>query len=368
LFETFDGLDELDLVEFYEHDANWSNRMILGDALNVMASLAEREALRGKVQMIYIDPPYGIKFGSNWQASTRKRDVKDGKIADASREVEQIKAFRDTWELGIHSYLTYLRDRLAVAKDLLTESGSVFVQIGDDNVHLVRSLMDEVFGSENFVSLITFRTTSGFAQSAALPREGNYLVWYGRDATVVKYRALYRTRALADDVGARYGRIELPDGTRRPMTANELKSPPAGEVYRHADLTSQVATPSGTVPFDFDGHTFRPGSGSHWKTTVNGLKRLAAARRLAAPTQNSLAYVRYLNDFPVGELTNSWSDTQTGAFTDDKVYVVQTNSKIIERCMLMTTDPGDLVLDPTCGSGTTAHVAERRCGGAGAGS
>ena len=235
----------------------------------------------------------------------------------------------------------------------------MFVQIGDENVHLVRSLMDEVFGSENFVSLITFKTTSGFTQSAALPRDGDYLVWFARDAATMKYRTVYRPRTLSDDVGARYRRIELPDGTRRPMTRIEMVTPPAGEVYRHDNLTSQGATPSGTVEFQFEGHAFHPGPGSHWKTTTEGLRRLGICRRLAAPTKNSLAYVRYLNDFPVREFTNTWLDTQTGAFTDDKVYVVQTNSKIIERCMLMTTDPGDLVLDPTCGSGTTAQVAEQ---------
>jgi adenine-specific DNA-methyltransferase len=359
LFDAFDGLPELDLVDFYRHEANWSNRMILGDSLNVMASLAERERLRGKVQMIYIDPPYGIKFGSNWQVSARKRDVKDGKLEDATREVEQIKAFRDTWEHGISSYLTYLRDRLTVAKQLLTKSGSLFLQIGDENVHLVRSLLDEVFGSENFVSLITFKTTSGFTQSGALPRDSNYLLWYASEIKSLKYRKLYRPRSLADDAGARYRRIELSDGTRRPMRADELKNPPAGRIYRHDNLTSQGATPSGTIPFDFEDQTFHPGSGSHWKTTKEGLKRLATAGRLAAPTKRSLAYVRYLDDFPVGEFTNTWLDTQTGAFTDDKIYVVQTNAKIVERCMLMATDPGDLVLDPTCGSGTTAFAAEQ---------
>ena len=359
LFDTFDGLGELELVDFYRHPANWSNRMILGDSLNVMASLADREGLRGQVQMIYVDPPYGIKFGSNWQVSTRNRDVKDGKLEDASREVEQIKAFRDTWELGIHSYLSYLRDRLTVAKELLTERGSIFVQIGDENVHLVRSVMDEVFGSENFVSLITFKTTSGFTQATALPRDGDYLLWYAKSIQSLKYRPLYRKRTLADDIGARYRRIELPDGTQRPMTESERRNPPEGRVYRHDNLTSQGATTSGTVPFEFEGTGFHPGSGSHWKTTVDGLTRLKAARRLAAPTKNSLAYVRYFDDFPVAEFSNTWLDTQTGAFTEDKVYVVQTNTKVIERCLLMTTEPGDLVLDPTCGSGTTAFVAEQ---------
>jgi adenine-specific DNA-methyltransferase len=359
LFADFDGLSFEEKIDFYHHEANWSNRMILGDSLLVMASLAEKEGLRGKVQMIYLDPPYGIRFGSNWQVSTRQRDVRDGKDTDLTRQPEQVKAFRDTWELGIHSYLTYLRDRFVVARDLLTESGSIFVQIGDENVHLVRSVMDEIFGSENFVSLITFKTTSGFTQSMALPRDSDYLIWYAQSISSLKSRSLYRPRSLSDDVGARYRRIELSDGSRRPLSANELASPPLGRVYRHDNLTSQGPTPSGTVPFEFEGHEFHPGSGSHWKTTVEGLHRLALAARLAAPTKNSLAYVRYLDDFPVSELTNTWSDTQTGAFTEDKVYVVQTNTKVIERCVLMSTDPGDLVLDPTCGSGTTAYVAEQ---------
>jgi adenine-specific DNA-methyltransferase len=363
LFDTFDGLSELDLVDFYQHEANWSNRMILGDSQQVMASLAERELLRGKVQMIYIDPPYGIKFGSNWQVSTRKRDVKDGKLEDAAREAEQIKAFRDTWELGIHSYLSYLRDRLVVARDLLTESGGVFVQIGDDNVHLVRNLMDEVFGSDNFVSQIGFSTTSGFSQSSALARSGDYVLWYARSIDNLKYRRIFQSRGIENDVGGRYRRIELTDGTRRPMTAAErtdAQTIPAGaRIYRHDNLTSQGTTPSGTVDFTFEEHEFHPGAGSHWKTTVEGLGRLELSGRLAAPTAKSLTYVRYLHDFPVAEFNNRWSDTQTGAFTEDKVYVVQTNTKVIERCLLMCTDPGDLVLDPTCGSGTTAYVAEQ---------
>jgi adenine-specific DNA-methyltransferase len=362
LFDTFDGLDELAQLEFYQHQANWSNRMVLGDSLQVMASLAERELLRGKVQMVYIDPPYGIKFGSNWQATARNRDVKDGKHEDIAREVEQIKAFRDTWELGIHSYLSYLRDRLVVARDLLTVSGSCFVQIGDENVHLVRSLMDEVFGSENFVSQIRFATTSGFTQSAALARSGDHVLWFAKGAEQLKYRKLYARRGIADDIGGRYRRVELADGNRRPMLSDErddpMAIPAASRIYRHDNLTSQGATPSGTVPFEFEGTRFHPGTGSHWKTTSDGLQKLAYARRLGAPTARSLAYVRYLDDFPVSEYTNSWDDTQTGAFTEDKIYVVQTNTKVIERCMLMCTDPGDLVLDPTCGSGTTAFVAE----------
>ncbi len=365
LFETFDGLDELDLVEFYRHDANWSNRMILGDSLNVMASLSEREALRGKVQMIYVDPPYGIKFNSNWQVSARKRDVKDGKIEDATREVEQIKAFRDTWELGIHSYLTYLRDRLTVAKDLLTESGSCFVQIGDENVHLVRSLMDEVFGSENFVSAVVLRTTSGAGSPSGgtltLAGVHDYVIWYARDREKIKYRQLYADKST-EQGGSLYRRVRLGDGGERPATTEEMLDPatlPAGaRLFRPDNLTSQSSPESATFAVDFDGQSIRPGKGG-WKTNPAGMTRLRAARRLYLTQNDTLQYERYLDDFPAMPLNNVWTDVGTGSFTADKVYVVQTNVKIIQRCLLMTTDPGDLVLDPTCGSGTTAYVAEQ---------
>lgn len=364
LFSDFNGLPEdfSERVDFYHHDGHWSNRLILGDSLLVMTSLAEKENLKGRVQMIYLDPPYGIKFASNWQVSTRKRDVKDGKSEDLTRQPEQVKAFRDTWKMGIHSYLAYLRDRLVVARDLLTESGSAFVQIGDENVHLVRCLLDEVFGPENFVSLISFRTTTNLI-SNYLGRSCDYILWYGRDAERLKYRQVYEPRTYADDSGGRYSRVELPDGTRRVMTIDERaeigRLPVGANIYRHGDLTSQGATTTGTVPFEFQGHSYHPGNSRHWTTSGEGQQRLAIANRLAAPTRNSLTYVRYLKDFPVGEFTNVWGDTATGAFTEDKVYVVQTNTKVIERCLLMSTDPGDLVLDPTCGSGTTAFVAEQ---------
>ena len=358
LFDHFDGLPELDLVDFYQHQANWSNRMILGDSLNVMASLAERERLRGKVQMIYIDPPYGIKFGSNWQVSARKRDVKDGKLEDASREVEQIKAFRDTWEYGINSYLTYLRDRLTVAKELLTESGSIFVQIGDENVHLVRSLMDEAFGSENFVSLITFFTTSGFSQTTALARNGDFLLWYARERGSLKVRSLW---ARAGDRQA-YRWVLMADGSYRGMTARELDGvepiPSDGRVYAPGDLQSQGAA-NEPQPFEYEGVTYRPGANSHWKPNYpTGMERLTLAGRLHV-ARRSLRYRRFLDDFPYQAQTNVWTDTGTGNFTDEKVYVVQTNTKVVERCLLIATDPGDLVLDPTCGSGTTAAIAEQ---------
>ncbi|MEX2652084.1 MAG: site-specific DNA-methyltransferase [Acidimicrobiia bacterium] len=362
LFDTFDGHAVLDQIEFYQHEANWSNRMILGDSLNVLASLAEREALRGKVQMIYVDPPYGIKFGSNWQVSARKRDVKDGKLEDASREVEQIKAFRDTWELGIHSYLTYLRDRLMVAKDLLTESGSVFVQIGDENIHLVRALMDEVFGSENFVNLVPFQKTAGAGSPSGstdvLPRVVDYLVWYARSKESIKYRELLLPKGLDSFIPSAYGRVETTDGDRRSASARERTGDllPGDRLYALDNLTSASGVDKTRYPVELDGRVFLPGAGV-WKTSEEGMKRLVAARRVEATTAR-LGYVRYLEDFPAVKLPNVWTDT-VSSFMAGKVYVVQTNSRIVERCMLMTTDPGDLVLDPTCGSGTTAFVAEQ---------
>jgi adenine-specific DNA-methyltransferase len=268
LFDAFDGLDELDLVDFYRHPANWSNRMILGDSLQVMASLAERESLRGKVQMIYIDPPYGIKFGSNWQVSARKRDVKDGKQEDTAREAEQIKAFRDTWELGIGSYLTYLRDRLVVARDLLTNSGSVFVQIGDENVHLVRSLLDEVFGSENFVSLVSFRTTSGAGSFAGgtqvLASTNDFVVWYARTKESIKYRQLYLAKGVGEAGGGQYTWLEGPDGQRSRATVDQLSRPADGfRVFRPDQFTSQTTRVGQTTifPIEVDGKTYRPAKG-----------------------------------------------------------------------------------------------------------
>ncbi|WBB50941.1 site-specific DNA-methyltransferase [Verrucosispora sp. WMMA2044] len=358
-YADFDGLDDWQSVEYYQHEANWSNRMILGDSLRVMASLAEKERLRGKVQMIYIDPPYGIKFGSNWQMSARKRDVKDGNLADVTREVEQIKAFRDTWELGINSYLAYLRDRLIIARDLLTESGSIFVQIGDENVHMVRCLLDEVFGPENFVSLISFVTTSGF-DSSTLARAGDYVVWYARSANQAKVRRVWQE---ADrNPGGSYRWLMLPDGHYRSMTSAELAGsaplPPEAKLYAPDNLQSQ--NPAGVdQPFEYQGKTYRPMATSHWKANYpDGMNRLKWAGRIHA-AKNSLRYVRYAEDFPLRSINNMWTDTGTGNFTDDKVYVVQTNTKVVERCMLMCSDPGDLVLDPTCGSGTTAYVAEQ---------
>lgn len=363
LFSDFNGLPFEQKVDFYQHERHWSNRMVLGDSLMVMTSLAEKEGLRGQVQMIYIDPPYGIKFGSNWQVSTRKRDVRDGRAEDATREPEVIRAFRDTWEYGIHSYLAYLRDRLVGARDLLSETGSVFVQIGDQNVHLVRSLLDEVFGSANFVSLITFRkvaaVSSPMARVEALAGTTDYVAWYARDANRLKYRQLFLPKADGEGTGE-YVFVEA-DGVRRPLTSQEREDgrliPKGARPYRQDNLTSSGHSEELSRPFSYGGQTYQLSGAIHWKTTPAGLERLAIARRLERRGV-SLAYVRFLSDFPVFPLVNTWADTSWG-FAEDKTYVVQTTSKVIARCMLMTTDPGDLVLDPTCGSGTTAYVAEQ---------
>ena len=362
LFADFNGLpDGVAGTEFYQHDANWSNRMILGDSLQVMASLAEREGLRGQVQCIYIDPPYGIKFNSNFQWSTTSRDVRDGKAEHITREPEQVKAFRDTWRDGIHSYLTYLRDRLTVARDLLTESGSVFVQIGDENVHRVRALMDEVFGEENSIAQIFFKTTSNLGGSF-IGGSGDFLLWYAKEKQTCKYRPLFQESGLEQDTGNRFTRVQTDDFTRRPMLPPERARERAAlarvRVYRHDNLKSQSGGETTGFDYAYEGHRFKRGRG-FWKTTITGMNRLARAWRLGYPTLNSLSYVRFIDDFAVSPITDLWTDTQTGAFTDEKTYVVQTNTKVVERCLLMVTDPGDLVLDPTCGSGTTAYVAEQ---------
>lgn len=339
-------------VQFYRHDVNWSNRLILGDSLNVMSSLALREDLTGKVQMIYMDPPYGIKFRSNFQPEINKREVKDQDVY-LTREPEMVKAYRDTWVLGIHSYLSYLRDRLYCARELLTDSGSMFLQINDRNLHHVRELLDEVFGPNNFVALITFRTTSNLV-SGTIGTNSDYLLWYAKRIDLLKYHQLYSSRTLADDIGERYTRLELRDGQRRFMTETERSDstfPPQSRVYRHDNIASQGETATSTVRFEFEGRKYHPGAGRHWRTTVDGLRRLEVSRRLAAPSPDSLAYVRFLDDFAAAELSNVWTDTQTGAFTDTKRYVVQTNTKVIGRCILMATDPGDLVLDRLAGAG-----------------
>jgi adenine-specific DNA-methyltransferase len=359
LFNDYDGIEFSELVEFYQHEQNWANRMILGDSLLVMSSLAEKEGLKGKVQMIYMDPPYGIKFGSNWQVSTRKRDVKDGKAEDATRQPEQIKAFRDTWELGIHSYLAYLRDRLTVARELLTESGSIFVQIGDENVHLVRAVMDEVFGSENYIAEIIVEKTSSLSMEF-VDRVSDYVLWYAKDRGSTKYRQLWLDKSQSRTGWDLYRYIETPDRSRRELTAEERSQPDKlvelGRPYLVADLTSQTQATTTRYQAEFDGETFDIGK-RQWATPPEGLERLKWADRVQRRA-SSIGMVRFYDDFPVIPVRNIWSDTGTGSFTESKVYVVQTNTKIVERCLLMATDPGDLVLDPTCGSGTTAVVAE----------
>ena len=360
LFSDFNGMPSgADKTEFYAHDQNWSNRMILGDSLQVMASLAEREGMRGKVQCIYFDPPYGIKFNSNFQWSTTSRDVKDGKADHITREPEQVKAFRDTWRDGIHSYLTYLRDRLTVAGDLLTDSGSIFVQIGDENVHRVRAVMDEVFGDSNFISLITTKKSGGMGQ-AHIDNISDYIVWFAKDATAAKYRPAYIEKDLREGAGARYRSVQAIDGTIRPLKANEANGEQAlgeGErVFLAGPLTSETASESTLFEFTLNGHKLRPRKGG-WKTSATGMERLLKANRLLK-TKEFVNNKIFFDDFAAVAIPNLWEDTM-GTAEQNKVYVVQTTSKVIQRCLLMTTDPGDLVLDPPCGSGTTATVADQ---------
>jgi adenine-specific DNA-methyltransferase len=363
LFADFNGIPQgVDKTEFYQHDQNWSNRMILGDSLQVMASLAEREGLRGKVQCIYFDPPYGIKFNSNFQWSTTSRDVKDGNAGHITREPEQVKAFRDTWRDGIHSYLTYLRDRLTVARDLLSESGSIFVQIGDENVHRVRAVMEEVFGERNVVSQIAFRTTTGRANDL-LAAASNFLIWAAREKSKCKYRSPYQDKTAGSSTEQVYSvwQDEAGVSARLNKTPKSDQSllPAGARVFRPDNLTS--SRPAGETDvrqFAFRGQSFNFGKGT-FKSDKVGLNRLGRAGRLWPTSQGTIQYVRYFDDFPVIPFSNMWTDTGTGSFTEDKVYVVQTNTKVVERCLLRTTDAGDLVLDPTCGSGTTAFVAEQ---------
>ena len=364
-FETLENNPPLrNAIEFYKHDQNWSNRLIAGDSLLVMNSLLEKEGMAGKIQMIYIDPPYGIKYASNFQPFVNKKNVKDGKDEDLTQEPEVLKAFRDTWERGIHSYLTYLRNRLFLAKNLLKESGSCAVQISDKNFHYVKNLMDEVFGAKNFVSVIAFRKTS-FATSNYIPVLYDYIIWYATDIKKLKYRKLFsQKRTPVNDPNFKY--VELKNGKRRRMTKKERQNPtlipPESRIYRHSDLTSQEKT-SSPDEFTFNSEKFKPGLNRHWRTKLEGMKVLVQKRRIVK-NGNSLSYVKFFDDFGFEERANVWNDTGTGGFGDDKIYVVQTTRKTIQRFMLrttrkMTTDPGDLVLDPTCGSGTTAAVAEQ---------
>jgi adenine-specific DNA-methyltransferase len=344
-------------IEFYKHKENWTNRLIAGDSLLVMNSLLEKEGMGGKVQMIYFDPPYGIKYGSNFQPFVNKRDVKDGNDEDLTAEPEMIKAFRDTWELGIHSYLTYLRDRLLLARELLHESGSIFVQISDENVHHVRELMDEVFGAGNFVAQVNYRSMSPLGQTG-LASIYDYVIWYARQRSSMKFRPLFVEREIEAEPEFTY--LDTGDGRFRNLTRDELRSLPLEDsrrVFKRSVLTSSGYTPSCTYEFDYMGTKYKPLSGKSWRTHPEGMRTLMRSHRLFVLGKNP--YFRQFHaDFPLIQLENSWSDTAAG-FSEPKVYVVQTNVKIVSRCLLMTTDPGDLVLDITCGSGTTAYVAEQ---------
>jgi adenine-specific DNA-methyltransferase len=355
LFADFNGIPKgADKTDFYQHDQNWTNRMILGDSLQVMASLAEREGLRGKVQCIYLDPPYGIKFNSNFQWSTTSRDVKDGNAAHITREPEQVKAFRDTWRDGIHSYLTYLRDRLTVARDLLTESGSIFVQIGDENVHRVRAVMDEVFGENNCIAEIVVEKTSNSGMRF-VDRVADFILWYAKDPEQTKYRSAfdmkkfeayaYEYKFIQDEAGYRHNEL------RYQSSADE------GRVFAVKPLTSQTNASTTIYDYKFRDKTYKSGK-RQWATPIHGLDRLVKANRVEERA-SSIGFVRFFHDFSVVPIPNIWTDTGTGSFTDAKVYVVQTGAKVVQRCLLMASDPGDLVLDPTCGSGTTAYVAEQ---------
>ncbi|MHB1114787.1 MAG: site-specific DNA-methyltransferase, partial [Acidovorax defluvii] len=361
MFADFNGLPNEDAkTEFYAHDAHWANRMILGDSLAVMASLAEREGLRGKVQCIFFDPPYGIKFNSNFQWSTTSRDVKDGNAGHITREPEQVKAFRDTWRDGIHSYLTYIRDRLTVARDLLSDSGSLFVQISDENIHRLRCVLDEVFGDENFVCQIAFSKTTA-TSAALLPTSGDFILWYAKKRESVKYRQSYLKKS---NQLASYNVAEKREtGEWRKMTSEEVRDwsylPEGWSVLSAQNLRSQGVRANTTCAFDFQGKSFHSGSNHNWKTTMEGMYRLIRANRLIL-SGTLPNYKRYVDDFPVVPVSDNWDDTAIAGFSgEDKLYIVQTATKVIERCIQMTTDPGDLVLDPTCGSGTTAYVAEQ---------
>ena len=360
LFEApFESMPLRAAVDFYKHDRGWANRLVAGDSLLVMNSLLHKEGMAGQVQMIYIDPPYGIKYGSNFQPFTNKRDVKDRSDADLTQEPEMIKAFRDTWELGIHSYLTYLRDRLLLAKDLLSETGSVFVQISDENEHLVRNLLDELVGPQNYIATVKFRKSTA-TTSALLPTTSDLIVWYAKNKKEVKYRQLFWEKSnelasynLAEDRSV---------GKSRKLTKAEIQdwsSLEGWSIFSAQNLRSQGVRLNTTGSFEHQGASHYSGNNHNWKTHMEGLQRLSRTNRLA--TSGGLPnYKRYVEDFPVYPITDEWEDTAIAGFSgQDKVYVVQTAERVVERCMLMTTDPGDLVLDPTCGSGTTAYVAEK---------
>lgn len=359
LFADFNGIPFEELIDFYQHDANWSNRMILGDSLLAMTSLSEKEGLKGKVQMIYIDPPYGIEFGSNWQVSTRKQSIRDGKAEDATRQPEQIRAFRDTWNLGIHSYLAYWRDRLVASRDLLTETGSVFVQIGDENVHLVRCILDEVMGSENFIGQIRFRKKTMPLGGHFLERMGDFLLWYSKERNLAKtkYKQLFLQQDYSLDF--HWNNYELPDGTRVKITSEDVKAgrkiPEYARRFRLVSLWPASFDPNAVYSVAFEGKQWKPAEGQCWPTSPKNMKRLIMANHIETEGKY-LRKVLYAEGADYKQLTTDWTDT-IGA--RDKMYVVETSPVVVQRCILMTTDPGDLVLDPTCGSGTTAYVAEQ---------
>ena len=364
----FDALEEnpplRQAIEFYRHKHNWTNRLVAGDSLLVMNSLLEKEGLGEQVQMIYIDPPYGISYGSNFQPFVNRREVIDGKDEDLTAEPEQIRAFRDTWEMGIHSYLAYLRDRLLLSRELLTESGSCFVQIGDENIHRVGMVMDEVFGAQNRIATISFATTSG-SSASTLPQVADYLLWYAKDKKKVKYRQIYEplTRSEIIDFFSSYVMVELPDGACRKLTREERVDPdpylPEGaRIYQRTGLDSQGASTTGrSEPYEWNGRVFPCAKNRHWSISKEGMDRLAELGRLEAlDDRESLRWKKYENEVPGRRINNVWPAQM---YPSAKSYVVETSTKAIQRCLLMTTDPGDLVLDPTCGSGTTAFVAEQ---------
>jgi adenine-specific DNA-methyltransferase len=345
-------------IEFYKHSQGWSNRLIAGDSLLVMNSLLEKEGMAGKVQMIFVDPPYGIKYGSNFQPFVNKRQVRDGVDEDLTQEPETVKAFRDTWELGIHSYLTYLRNRLLLARNLLNESGSIFVQIGEENIHHVREIMEEIFGASNFVSLISYRKTS--AQTAIdLPSVSDYLLWFAKDKKRMRYNQLFLRKEMSDQTN--YTWVEdKRTRERKRLSVEEVAKVDTSRYrpFRLSEVTSQTGTESSRFEYELEEKKFKPVGGRGWSTSKEGLDNLKKANRLMAPA-SILSYVRYFDDFPVRPLTNQWPDTGSGGFLGPKLFVVQTSEKAIQRCILMTTNPGDLVFDPTCGSGTTAFVSEQ---------
>lgn len=351
LFDApFENLPLRDALDFYKHEKGWSNRLIAGDSLLVMNSLLQKESMAGKVQMIYFDPPYGIKYGSNFQPFVNKKDVKDKSDKDLTQEPEMLKAFRDTWELGIHSFLSYIRDRLLLCRDLLNEKGSIFLQISDENLHHVKEILEEIFGKENFISIISFKKTV-YQETAYLANVYDYIIWVAKDKKKVKVNKLFKNRT-SEDIQKSF---DLYVGSNGSVSR---KFDPKSEAFRASDLTSKGASEVGSLPYVFNEKEYSPKSGNHWKTHQNGLNRLVKSNRLIA-FGNTLCFKKKAIDYPVTPFFNSWDDTVQSTFSTENIYVVQTYSKVVERCLLMSTDPGDLTLDLTCGSGTTAYVAEK---------